>query len=311
MLANPIHDQVSAFLGTGPILWISSETWFAFLGRRLKLLYEVHGRLWAKWPSNYGVVSGLLAFLMQSVIFTPPKINWYVREALAALNYKRNCDSFGMFFVPMEDLIRPWLIEDLPMIDNTAIIRELNLSSLRPRNPRPERNETQDDDARYPLGEAPTWKQIAGSLQSDPTVLIPKWEEPFEIEQYTDCEPGSPESLAADIFISFTCHLWILLNPSWRTRPENPIKPTTLAGALRCWSVDSILEEVIDASFKPCHSGEDIGPGRPSKSFRERQKMYFPADAPKDLTKVWKHLGDSPGSISSSERDWTRIHRDH
>jgi len=263
------------------------------------VLYETHSKLWMKFPPNYGVASGLFAFLMQSVIFTPPKVNSYVREALTALNYKRNCDTFGMFFAPLDDPKRPWLIEDLPEIDTTEVVRELKLTVTRPRQPRPERqNVESDDETRYPLGEAPTWNQISGSLQSDPTILIPRWEEPPEVEQYTESEPGTPESHATQIFICFTCHLWILLNPSWRTRPERRINPTTLSDALRCWSVDAILEEVIATSFRPCHSGLEGAPGRPSMSFSMRRNMYFPEDEDQGLMKAWKSLGLQPGYIS-------------
>jgi len=290
--------KVSALLKTGPILWIPSKIWFSFISRRLKVLNEVHGKLWKKMPTNYGVTSGLLAFLMQSVIFTPPKVNWYVREALAALNYKRNCDTFGMFFIPLVDADRPWLLNDIPEIDTVEVVRELGLTVTRRRKGQPERpEEEEEDETRYPLGEAPTWKQIAGSLQADPTVLIPRWEEPLDCERYTNCEPGSAESHAVDIFVSFTWHIWISLNPTWRTRPENSIKPTTLTAALRSWSVDAILGEVLETSFKPCHSGLEGGPGRPSVSFSQRRKMYFPEDGT-TLTKVWMRFGGSPGYIS-------------
>ena len=235
---------------------------------------------------------------MQSVIFTPPKINWYTREALSALNYKQNCDRFGMFFIPLEDVLRPWLIEGLPEIETVEVVRELKLTVTRPRMPRPERQE-EGDETRYPLGEAPTWKQIAGSLLNNPTVLIPRWVEPVEIEQYVDCEPGTVESQAVEIFLTFTCHMWILVNPNWRTRPENRIESTTLAGALRSWSVDGVQKELIAATFKPCHQG---GPGRPMMSFSERRKMYFPEDEKEVLNKVWKCLGEAPGYIAKYRR---------
>ena len=255
-------------LASQPILWIPTQIWFNFLSRRLKILYEAHSKVWGKMPPNYGVVSGLYAFLMQSVIFTPPKVNWYVRGTLAALNYKRNCDTFGMFFIDLEDPNQPWFIESIPEVHSVDVVRELKLTKLRPRKPQPERQD--DDETTYPLGNAPTWKEIAGSLRSNPTILIPNWKEPLEINWYGDCAPGTAESYAVEIFIRFTCHLWILLNPSWRRRPENHINPMALGDALNYWSVDSILEEVLDTEFKPCHSGPHTGPGRPSLSFSER-----------------------------------------
>ena len=293
-----ISAQVSDLLETSPILWIRSKIWFQLLSRRLNILYEAHGKLWSKFPQNYGVASGLFAFLMQSVIFTPPKVNWYVREALEVLNYKRNCDTFGMFFIPLKKPEYPWSIEDLPDIDIIEIVRELKVTSIQPRQPQRDQRNILDNEERYPLGEAPTWKQISSSLQSDPTVLIPRWEVPEEMERYTDSKPGTTERYATNIFIAFTCHLWIFLNPSWRIRPENPINPATLPDALRCWSVDAVLGEIKATFFKPCHSGLEGGPGRPAMSFSERRKIYFPVDEAQKLPKAWKTLTQSPGYIS-------------
>ena len=245
---------MSALIDTGPILWIPSKIWFSFLSRQLAMLDETHGKLWNKLPANYGVTSGLFAYLMQSVIFTPPKINWYVKETLAALNYKGKCDRFGMFFIDLEDHTRPWLIEEMPEIDTNQVLCELKLTVARPRKPQVERGD-EEDMTRYPLGEAPTWTQIAGSLGCDPTVLIPMWEAPGEVERYENSKLRNVERQAAELFICFTCHLWILLNPSWRTRPERGVNPRTLSSALKCWSVDVMLEEVIEACFKPHLSG--------------------------------------------------------
>jgi hypothetical protein len=82
------------------------------------------------------------------------------------------------------------------------------------------------------------------------------------------------------LFICFTCHIWVSLNPSWGIRPEIAINPTSLSAALRCWSVDAIQGEILDTAFKPCHSGVDSGPGCPSMSFSECRRMYFHNDDP-------------------------------
>lgn len=276
-----------------------------FLSRRLKVLYEAHSKLWLKLPSNYGVISGLYAFLMQSVIFTPPRVNSYIRDTLSALNYKQNCDRFGMFFLDLND---PSQMDAIPEISPAEILRELKLRTFRQRKPQPDR--VLDYDSEYPLGDAPTWKEVTFSLRSNPTTLIPSWEEPLEIERYADCEPGTPESYAVEIFIAFTCNLWIILHPNRRTRPEVTIKPRTLAEALRYWSVDFIMEEIDDVKFKPCHSGGHGGPGRPSMSFSERRKIYFPVGL-KVSTKVWRHLLEPPGYISIYRKHLGRLGPDN
>ena len=238
-------------------------------------------------------MTGLYTFLMQSVIFTPPRINSYVRETLAALNYKQNCERFGMFFVDLDDPIE---IANLPVINPTEILRELKLTTSKQRKSKPTRDDENETETEYPLGEAPTWKEITRSLLTNPTDLVPRWKKSLELEAYNEIKPGTPEAHAVDIFLSFTCHLWVLLHPHWRLWPERNIKPTTIEDALQCWSVDSIIGEVSDVEFKPCHTGHHSGPGRPSMSFSERRKLYFPAES-KRLTKIWKHLVDVPGYI--------------
>ena len=116
------------FLDTNPILWISSSVWFSFLSRRLKIIYEAHRKLWVKPPPNYGIISGLYAFLMQSVIFTPPRVNSYIRDTLAGLNYKQNCDRFGMFFLDLND---PLQMDAIPEIGIAEVLWELKLMTFR------------------------------------------------------------------------------------------------------------------------------------------------------------------------------------
>ena len=63
------------------ILWLPSQVWFEFLRRRLETLVEHHQSLYHRNPaaSNYGVMTGLFTYLMQSVLFTPTMVNSYVR----------------------------------------------------------------------------------------------------------------------------------------------------------------------------------------------------------------------------------------
>jgi hypothetical protein len=70
--------------------------------------------------------------------------------------------------------------------------------------------------------------------------------------------------------------------------------------------VDYIIEEISDVEFKPCHSGQHSGSGRPSLSFSERRKTYFPVES-KGLKKMWKHLGSPPGYISAYQQRLIRL----
>ncbi len=292
--------QVKNFLSTEPILWLSSQLWFEFLSRRLQVLNLAHERIWKKHPENFGVVNGLFAFLMQSVIFTPPIVNWYVRESLTALRFRASCDTFGMFFLDLEDLNSPWRIEGLVKVDETVIIRHLQIKVIRRHKPKPERA-VKEELSGYPLGEEPTWNEITVSLQGNPMTLIPKWFDglpPNLIKDYGSCQAHSAEFLASKIFIKFTKDVWGLLNLSWRN-DRCTITPISLSDALRCWSVDFMAEQLSNAEFIPCKTGSEGGPGRRSQKFSKRLELYFPVHSIQNdkRNKFWNLMEERPGYI--------------
>jgi hypothetical protein len=160
------------------VLWILSEVWFLFLIRRLMILDKIHKTIYRLQPPNYGVISGLFAYLLQSVIFTPPVVNTYIRESLAALQYRGHCNHFGMFFLDTLDLGN-WscMIDGILKEDDDLVKHILGPLLKKPRH----RDEDQEadtgyDDIQYPIGLTPTWSEITASIESDPTVLIPRWE---------------------------------------------------------------------------------------------------------------------------------------
>jgi hypothetical protein len=266
----------------------------------LQALNIAHEQLWQKHPENYGVTSGVLAFLMQSVIFTPPRVNWYVRDALAALRFQETCDRFGMFFFEVEDPYSPLLEIN---IDNNVVARYLKITNSKKHPTKPERLKEEEDPLKYPLGADPTWNDISLSLQGNPTILIPEWCEglpPTLIQDYGSCGPESAEFLASKIFVKFTKDLWSMLNDAWR-RDQSIINPTSLADALRCWSLDFLLERLKVAEYKPCKTGSDGGPGRRSMKFSRRREIFFPKLEPsktsKNTQKLWKLMDDFPGYI--------------
>jgi hypothetical protein len=62
-------------------LWLLSQAWFEFFRCQFETLVEHHMHLYQQNPtaSNYGVMTGLFTYLMQSVLFTPTMVNLYVR----------------------------------------------------------------------------------------------------------------------------------------------------------------------------------------------------------------------------------------
>src|SRR5277367_5481516 len=84
---------------SNPILWIPSHIWFNFLSKRMQSIYQVQHQLYTTHPPNYGILMGLLTYLLQSILFTPQTVSSYVNESLALLQFHQVVDRFGMFFL--------------------------------------------------------------------------------------------------------------------------------------------------------------------------------------------------------------------
>lgn len=293
---------------TSPVLWIRSDLWFSFLSRRLKILNDVHERIYRLQPPNYGILSGLFAYLMQSVIFTPPMVNAYIRESLAALQYKRNCDIFGMFFLDRLDVEnRSCVLEGILEEDDTTVkgflgplLRKPRLAFLR----RPSQEEEEnDDDTWFPIGQRPTWNEIRRSIESDPTTLIRRWGGlPEEIMDYSESrsEEGSILRRAGTIFGKFTQQMWMSLHEGWRIDPGFEIAPECVEDALNNWTVDFILKHCVEPTFRACATpGLQHVTGKHTASFAGRKKIYFPSseEGSDEKGNFWTCFGQEPGYL--------------
>lgn len=287
------------FLKTQPILWIPSDVWFGFLDRRLGILADTHGKIYENRPPNYGVLSGLFANLMQSVIFTPPVVNTFVRESLAALEYKRHCDSDGMFFLHTFDLSKQPCLMGIQQRDDSSIKRFLGGGLPKP-GARFVREslvgEVEEGDETYPLGRTPTWAQIKLSFLRTPFELMPKWIFPAELKSFMDAEELSIERKACMIFVKFCRALWVILHPAWMRPETSPIKPRTIEQALGSWSVDSVCERMENIKFRPCNSGFRDVSGQPMLPFEDRWEIYFP-DEGVVLKKRWGIFAEESGYL--------------
>jgi len=282
-----------------PILWLPSEIWFEFLDRRLGILAETQANLYRLRPSNYGVLSGLLAYLMQSVMFTPPLVNTFVRESLAALQYRRLCDSFGMFFLHTLDLERNPCLEDILQADSAdpgikRILGELKAPGAR--FVRPARVAGDEAGDIYPIGRNPTWAEIKRSLEGNPFDIVSQWEFPMNLQSYSDAPNSSIEGKACKIFIRFCRALWVSIHPGWLALGEVP-EPATIEEALECWSLHSVVKHTMNIEFRPCNSGRFKGvSGARTASFGERWKIYF-VDEGVVLPTRFQAFGEETGYI--------------
>ena len=264
-------------------------------------------------PPNYGVLSGLFAFLMQSVMFTPPMVNTFVRESLAALEYKRHCDSDGMFFLHTFDITKNPCLIGILQEDDSSVKRYLGGGLKVPgvsliRGPQAALAESDDEQGRveYPLGRTPTWAQIKQSLQADPFELVPRWRFPLELKTYEEAARSSVKGKACKIFIKLCRAIWFILHPGWLKPEGDAVEPTTINGALECLTVDFIADRMVNVQFRPCNAGLRGVSGRPMLSFGERLRIYFP-DEGAALTKRWDVFAEEGGYLHLYHQEARRL----
>lgn len=161
-----------------PILWLPSSIWFQFLYRRLKKLSDIHERLYQRreHPPNYGILTGLFAFLMQSILFTPPQTDPYVTESLNLLCFREVVERFGLFFLHDLDLSLNHCLPEILRMDDADVYRSLKISTHRTKRlqlqhlqPHPQIEVNPDE---HPIGPTPTWKQLENALQKQPWNIL-------------------------------------------------------------------------------------------------------------------------------------------
>ena len=287
--------------------------WFQFLDRRLGILAEMHGKLYQMRPPNYGVLSGLFAFLMQSVMFTPPMVNTFVRESLAALEYKRHCDSDGMFFLHTFDISKSPCIIGILQEDDSSVKRYLGgglktpgVSLIRGPQAAPQGSDDEQGRVEYPLGRTPTWTQIKQSLEADPFELVPRWRFPVELMVYEKAARSSIKGKACKIFIKWCCHIWLILSPDWVKPGSDRVEATTINGALECLTLDFMANRMVNIQIRPCNAGLRGVSGRPMLSFGERWRIYFP-DEGNVLTRRWEVFVEEGGYLHLYHQEARRL----
>ena len=65
-----------------PMLWMKSSVYFEFLWWRLDGLVDMQSELHRRSLENYGVLSGVVSYMLQSVLSTLGWVEGYMREAL-------------------------------------------------------------------------------------------------------------------------------------------------------------------------------------------------------------------------------------
>lgn len=247
-------------------------------------------------------MSGLFAFLMQSVLFTPAMVRPYVKESLQRLNFNAIVNKFGMFFLHDLDMSKELCLPEVVEQDDLDVLRALGL------NPRQAQlaatapgwqhgDNNGSDDIAYPLGRTLTWNELKTALSEQPWVILHQWSWPSELDKFRDAQSGSPEHLASSLFQLFTAQVWAALNASYKSDAALR-RIETVENAVEFWSLDSIHKYLKAYSLIPCNSmvrGRAAGPRVPS--FEERASLYF-VKPNKELAKLWAYLAQVPGYIA-------------
>ena len=292
------------------MLWLPSHIWFEFLAQRLKALKEQQEQLQALQPANYGLLTGLHQFLMQSIIFTPPITETFVRNALYILRYRANIAQQGMFFLHELDLTLESCHPELPEKDDLLIIQRIGVPLQERRKTFTAIQQAQRDVDRYPLGSKPSWRLVTETIQHTPWILMQRWEWPQELEDLD--VTNYLEGFAAHIFVKFTQSMWTALHDTWNTSDvDEQGGLQSLNDAMNIWSLESIYKKIIKCQFMACNA--NLGGavhGRRHMAFRNRMTIYFPKQEDDvSLPGLWITMAQEPGYIFEYW-EWCNGHRE-
>ncbi|KAF8325136.1 hypothetical protein F5887DRAFT_901684 [Amanita rubescens] len=315
-LGDHLGETIRDFESSTPFIWLPSKTWFEFLWRRLESLFQCQMQLYHRKPhipTNYGLMSTLFAFLMQSTLFTPPFIRPQLKESLTSLNFSPLVNRFGMFFLHDLDMSKELCLPEVAEVDDLDLLTALGFNPDRARQAlRQDQLRRLEDDQNneeiYPLGENLTWNELKGALSDMPGIILRKWSWPGDLDNF--CHP---EGLAADLFKVFTAQIWAALNSAYKLDdPSVRRRPDSLQEAMACWSLDSLHARLRAYVVIPCNCpvrGKGRGPRAPS--FEERTSLYF-VEAAQDLKKRnhWAPFAQNPGYIAKYRSEKSKLDDD-
>ena len=293
-------------ISSRPIVWLLSSTWFSFLHRRLKRLTELHERLYQRRerPSNYGILTGLFAFMMQSVLFTPPQVDSYVRESLNLLCFREVVEHYGLFFLHDLDMTLNTCLPEILQMDDAGVNRSLGISKHRihrmqlkdiQKAPGPD-----VDSEQYPIGPTPTWRQLEQALEHQPWSILKRWEWPDELDEMAFDGDDCPDyiSIASTLFQHFTSQIWAMLHDAWKVPSTQLLRPASLHDALEFWSLDKLHKCLASYVIHPCNAGlrGDIL-GQRMDPFSQRWRLYMDPSPGSDKGSRWDILREPYGLI--------------
>jgi hypothetical protein len=275
--------QALDYLRSDPVLWVKSDLWFTFVGRRMLELKNFQLKLSKSRPSNYGIVTSLIMHLIRNIITTPINTHSYLNAALIDLNFGPCIERFGMFFLHDIDISNNIFLPGLEQNDDDEVAKVMKLDQRARKKARTINFINSEPNAQYPIGDSPPWKLVVQAIQDSPETMLKAWEWSAMYDQHAQ---------ANDLFIRMTVDLWLTVVDD--AMYGLPPKPTTLQEAMECWTV-----EAIQASFRNCtflassYNLRGAKTGQKHPSFRSMLSIFFPApDAGFNANSVWQPLMD-------------------
>jgi len=250
---------------------VKSELYFGFQIRRAKELKNVQIHFSRYRPANYGTITSVLMHMLHHIPHSPAAQIGYLRDALRDLHFDKVMDKFGSFFLHDLDLENAILLEVAQTDTDECLLAMSWLTSLKQIKDKRAMVTTVVDNEepteQFPIGNAPTWDEIASAMARNPNLLMSKW---------AWNEKWATSSTTGRLFLQFTINYFITLLSEVMKDVDLP-KPKDLKGAMECWTVRSLAALLKDVSFKPSNHGL-LGnvPGRRNPSFKGMTHIFFP-----------------------------------
>ena len=263
--------QMESYMDAQPILAVKSEVYFGFQIRRMKELRNVQTYLSKYRPANYGAITAVLMHMIRHIPHSPVAKTGYLRDALRDLRFHEVMERFGTFFLHDLDLDHATLSE-IDEEDSDACLLSMSRDKSLQRIKEKRMAEVaivsiEEPTAQFPIGNAPTWEEIAMTVARNLMLLMSSW---------TWNERWATRSTAARLFTQFTVDYFLTLNIDILKNGEFP-KPKDLKEAMELWTVQSLMTVLKDVSFKATNHGlrGKVG-GRRNPSFKDLVDLFFP-----------------------------------
>lgn len=95
---------------------------------RALALHMFQGEIFRLQPENFVVLSGIVAYLFQSITSTPTFVPTFVRHALGELHFGSVMARFGQFFISDMNLKNSAIIPSVTAKDSAGVYQQANMA---------------------------------------------------------------------------------------------------------------------------------------------------------------------------------------